>query len=71
MVPQLTKTLGSVDFDRGREEMEIVQGEVSRWNHLMSCLCSGTTSLKYLNGLKLILQRVYVVRCRTLKQIIK
>lgn len=59
---QLTKALGSVDFEGGREEMEIVQGEVSSWSNLMSYLCSGTTSPKYLKGLKLILQRVYVVR---------
>lgn len=68
---QLTKTLGSVDFDRQRGEMEIVQGEISRWGHLMSGLCSGTSSPKSLNGLKLILQRVYVVRCKISKQIIK
>lgn len=59
---QLTKALGSVDFERGRGEMEIVQDEVSSWSNLMSCLHSGTTSPKYLKGLELILQRVYVVR---------
>lgn len=59
---QLAKALGSVDFEGGREEMEIVQDEVSSWSNLMSCLCSGTTSPKHLKGLKLILQRVYVVR---------
>lgn len=55
---QLTKTLGSVDFDRRRGEKEIVQGDVSRWSHLVSGLCSGTTSPKFLNNLKLLLQRV-------------